>query len=82
MIVVCLHSFAICFTKIEHPCTTIGSHDIDVCRWIAREDPEEVFAYATCFNPEIAALDDWDTVLLTLKFPSGRLASIDLRSGV
>jgi len=61
--------------KIFHDC---GSHDIDVCRWIAGEDPHEVFAAASSFNPDIKALEDWDTVLITLKFPSGIIASIDL----
>jgi len=60
---------------IFHDC---GSHDIDVCRWIMQEDPHEVFAFASVFNPDIKALDDFDTVLITLKFPSGGLANIDL----
>ena len=61
--------------KIFHDC---GSHDIDVCRWIAGEDPCEVYAAASSFNKDIKALEDWDTVLITLKFPSGVIASIDL----
>jgi len=60
---------------IFHDC---GSHDIDVCRWILNEDPHEVFAVASAFNPDIKALNDFDTVLITLKFPSGALANIDL----
>jgi len=61
--------------RIFHDC---GSHDIDVCRWIVGEDPTEVFAYASAFKKEIKEMDDWDTVLITLKFPSGALGSIDL----
>jgi len=61
--------------KIFHDC---GSHDIDVCRWVMNEDPVEVFAYASAFKKEIKEIDDWDTVLITLKFPSGALGSIDL----
>jgi len=60
---------------IFHDC---GSHDIDVCRWILQEDPVEVFGVASAFNPDIKALDDFDTVLMTLKFPSGAIANIDL----
>jgi len=60
---------------IFHDC---GSHDIDVCRWILQEDPFEVFAVASCFNPAIKELNDFDTVLITLKYPSGALACIDL----
>jgi len=61
--------------KIFHDC---GSHDIDLCRWILGEDPYEVFAHATAFNKDIKAMNDWDTVLISLKYPSGALGSIDL----
>jgi len=60
---------------IFHDC---GSHDIDVCRWILQEDPFEVFAVASAFNPAIKELNDFDTVLITLRYPSGAIASIDL----
>jgi len=60
---------------IFHDC---GSHDIDLCRWILNEDPEEVYCVASAFRKEIAEIDDFDTVLVTLKFPSGALGSIDL----
>jgi len=61
--------------RIFHDC---GSHDIDLCRWITNENPTEVYTVASAFNKDIKALDDWDTVLITLKFPSGTLGSIDL----
>ncbi len=54
------------------------SHDIDVCRWILGEDPVEVFAIASAFKKEIGEMHDWDTVLISLKYPSGAIASIDL----
>jgi len=60
---------------IFHDC---GSHDIDVTRWIFQEDPFEVFAVASAFNPAIKELNDFDTVLITLRFPSGGIANIDL----
>jgi len=60
---------------IFHDC---GSHDIDVCRWVLQEDPFEVFAVASAFNQDIKALDDFDTVLITLRFPSGAIGNIDL----
>jgi len=60
---------------IFHDC---GSHDIDLCRWILNEDPSEVYAMANAFRKEIAEINDYDTVLITLKYPSGALASIDL----
>jgi len=60
---------------IFHDC---GSHDIDLCRWVTGEDPSEVFAAASAFREEIKAINDFDTILITLKFPSGIVASIDL----
>jgi len=60
---------------IFHDC---GSHDIDLCRWILNEDPDEVFCVASAFRKEIAEINDFDTVLITMKYPSGALASIDL----
>lgn len=61
--------------KIFHDC---GSHDIDLCRWILNEDPIEVFSVASAFKKEIAEINDWDTVVISMKYPSGALASIDL----
>jgi myo-inositol 2-dehydrogenase/D-chiro-inositol 1-dehydrogenase len=61
--------------KIFHDC---GSHDIDLCRWILNEDPYEVFAVASAFNKDIKEMHDWDTVLISMKYPSGAIASIDL----
>jgi len=62
---------------IFHDC---ASHDIDVCRWIAGEDPVSVYGQGTCFNKEIDALGlgDWDNITLSLKFPSGILGLIDI----
>jgi myo-inositol 2-dehydrogenase/D-chiro-inositol 1-dehydrogenase len=61
--------------RIFHDC---GSHDIDVCRWILGEDPVEVFTVASAFKKEIKEMNDWDTVLISLRYPSGAIASIDL----
>ncbi len=61
--------------KIFHDC---GSHDIDMVRWVLGEDPIEVHAVGSAFNKDIAALGDWDTVVMTLTFPSGAIATIDL----
>lgn len=52
-------------------------HDFDLIRHIARENPIEVFATGSSFIPEVGALGDLDTVLVTCRFPSGALASID-----
>jgi len=61
--------------KIFHDC---GSHDFDLCRWITGEDPIEIFSYGSAFNPDIKALNDWDTVVVQMKFPSGAIAVVDL----
>jgi len=67
------------FLKISggvfHDC---GSHDIDMQRWITGEDPYEVFATGTAFIPEIKQMNDFDTVAMLLKFPSGAIGMIDL----
>jgi len=60
--------------KIFHDC---ASHDMDMVRWLTGEDPVEVFAVGTAFNPEIGNMKDWDTIMITLKFPSGIVANID-----
>ena len=53
-------------------------HDIDVICWIVGEEPVGVFALGSAFDPEIASIGDVDTIVVTLKFPSGVLAVSDL----
>ena len=60
---------------IFHDCIV---HDLDMIRFIARQDPVEVYAVGSSFIPEIQALDDWDSVLVSLKFAGGLIASIDV----
>eukprot|EP01121_Diplochlamys_sp_Union-15-3_P008827 TRINITY_DN2367_c0_g1_i2.p1 TRINITY_DN2367_c0_g1~~TRINITY_DN2367_c0_g1_i2.p1 ORF type:complete len:335 (-),score=50.00 TRINITY_DN2367_c0_g1_i2:68-1072(-) len=70
---------AVSFLKLSggffHDC---ASHDLDIVRWIAGENPIEVFTYASTFRTEIKELNDVDTAVILLKFASGILASIDL----
>ena len=58
-----------------HDC---GIHDIDLIMWIVGEKPTTVYAQAHAFRKEIADMDDVDTVAMTMKFPSGVLAVVDL----
>lgn len=52
-------------------------HDFDMARWLLGEDPESLFATASCLvDPEIAAVDDVDTALVTLRTPNGKLCQI------
>ncbi|XP_022090121.1 uncharacterized protein LOC110978999 isoform X2 [Acanthaster planci] len=53
-------------------------HDIDVICWILGEFPDEVFALGHAFHNEVADCGDVDQVAITMKFPSGTIATIDL----
>ena len=53
-------------------------HDLDYICWVIGEDPVEVFAQGSTFDPEIRAIGDFDTILISLKFPSGALATTDI----
>ena len=60
---------------IFHDCCV---HDVDMICWILAEAPQTVFCMAHAFNDGIAALDDVDTVVVVMKFPSGAIGQIDL----
>jgi len=60
---------------IFHDCAV---HDIDLICWMLGEYPTSVSSQANTFIPEIKEIDDFDTVVITMKFPSGALATIDL----
>jgi len=55
-----------------------ASHDCDVLRWLTEEDPVSVYAEASCFNKEIKEINDWDTLEIIFKFPSGVIGSVDV----
>lgn len=52
-------------------------HDFDLLHYLSGQTPTEVFAAAHCYNPDIAAMGDVDTVAVTLKYASGLLALVD-----
>lgn len=52
-------------------------HDIDMVCWILGEWPETVYATAHAHIPEIAALNDVDSIAVTMKFPSGAIGIVD-----
>jgi len=60
---------------IFHDCAV---HDIDLVTWIIGEYPAKVYVSATSLIPEIKAINDHDNVAITLTFPSGTIACIDL----
>ncbi|MEQ9021633.1 MAG: inositol 2-dehydrogenase [Pseudomonadales bacterium] len=52
-------------------------HDFDMARWLMGEEPNLIYAEASCHvDPEIARLGDVDTAVVTLKTPSGVLCQI------
>ncbi|EDO37814.1 predicted protein [Nematostella vectensis] len=53
-------------------------HDLDVTLTIAGEAPLTIHAVGSSFVPHIKKAGDVDSVVITLKFPSGALAQIDL----
>ncbi|KAK3855208.1 hypothetical protein Pcinc_038376 [Petrolisthes cinctipes] len=60
---------------IFHDCAV---HDIDLVCWVLGEYPTHVFASAFAFIPEIAAVNDHDTVGFTMKFASGTISMTDI----
>ncbi|KAK4305837.1 hypothetical protein Pmani_022295 [Petrolisthes manimaculis] len=60
---------------LYHDCAV---HDIDLVCWVLGEYPTHVFATASAFIPEIAALNDHDTIGFTMKFASGTISMTDI----
>ncbi|XP_071510435.1 myo-inositol 2-dehydrogenase-like [Diadema antillarum] len=58
-----------------HDCAV---HDIDLICWIVGERPDTVFAQGHAFHDCIREMDDVDQANITLKFPSGIMATIDI----
>ena len=53
-------------------------HNFDSVRWLMAEEPIEIFAMASALvSDDIRAANDVDTSVVTLRFPSGALASIE-----
>ncbi|KAJ9594221.1 hypothetical protein L9F63_014381 [Diploptera punctata] len=70
--------------SIEYLRTSSGAfhdtavHDIDMICWMLGEYPIRVSAQGSAMAPEIAELGDYDTIFITLKFPSGTLGLIEI----
>lgn len=53
-------------------------HDLDLARWFLGEEPVEVFASGSrLFAPQLAALGDYDTVMVQLRTASGKQCQIN-----
>ena len=61
---------------IYHDCAI---HDIDLVMWLLGEKPVLVSAFGHAFHEEVAKINDVDTTIISLKFPSGILAVLELR---
>ena len=53
-------------------------HDLDVTCWMLGEDPVSVHAMAHAHSQAIGDIPDVDTIVITMKFPSGAISIIDL----
>src|SRR5207248_11757314 len=52
-------------------------HDLDMARWLLGEEPVEVSAQGSCLvDPQIGALGDYDSAMVTLRTAKGALAQI------
>lgn len=55
-----------------------GSHFFDLCRWLSGEEPVEIFAMGSVLiDPGYAAVEELDTVAITMRMPSGLLCQLD-----
>jgi len=52
-------------------------HDFDMIHYLTGEFPESVYSIGHTYNKAIAEMDDIDTAVVTLRFASGILATVD-----
>ncbi|XP_061113590.1 uncharacterized protein LOC133138666 [Conger conger] len=58
---------------------SMAVHDIDVICWLLGERiPDTIFSLGHAFCAEVASVSDADTVTVSMKFPSGAIASLDI----
>jgi len=60
---------------IFHDCAI---HDIDMVCWLVGDTPASVYTAAHAHADDIRSVGDVDTVVITMKFRTGALATIDL----
>lgn len=53
-------------------------HDLDLIRWTIGKDPIKVYAVGVTHDPQIKAIDDYDSVDISLIFPDNVLGSVDV----
>lgn len=52
-------------------------HDFDMIHFLCDELPDEVYSVGHCYNDDIRAMDDIDMVVVTMKYKSGLIATVD-----
>ena len=53
-------------------------HDLDMARWLLGEEPETLFATASCLvDPAVAAAGDIDSCMIVMRTKSGKLGHIN-----
>ncbi|XP_066547491.1 streptomycin biosynthesis protein StrI [Amia ocellicauda] len=58
---------------------SMAVHDIDVICWLLGESaPDTIFTLGHAFCAEMAAMNDADSISISMKFPSGTMASLDV----
>ena len=53
-------------------------HDLDLILWYANELPIEVYAHGQSYDEKYKPLDDYDTTVIMMRFPSGLYSMTDL----
>mmetsp|Transcript_9359 Transcript_9359/g.20460 ORF Transcript_9359/g.20460 Transcript_9359/m.20460 type:complete len:382 (+) Transcript_9359:65-1210(+) len=53
------------------------SHDFDMIHYLTGEIPDAVYSIGHCYDEEIKQMGDADTVVVTMSFKSGLLATVD-----
>lgn len=57
----------------------MGIHDIDVVRWLMRDDVQRVYTEsASLVYPELLSVNDVDNAMISLKFTGGGLGNIEV----
>nr|XP_015192567.1 PREDICTED: streptomycin biosynthesis protein StrI-like [Lepisosteus oculatus] len=58
---------------------SMAVHDIDIICWLLGESaPDTIFSLGHAFCAEVAAVNDADSISVSMKFPSGAIASLDV----
>jgi len=60
---------------VVHDC---AAHDVDLLRWLTGESPKSVYVGASAFNPDVAAIGDFDVLDMIFRFENGVIGTVDV----